>query len=147
MPLRTFQKKSWALPSRDQGESLKRGGFKLRWLVSHNNTVVKEGISNGVAEDFWSDKKGRLLGLFPANAGETYRIDLNPLEDGSSLQPYNPRIPVKVDLFALDGYAIEHGFSQLAASALAGIGLLLTAPAVLNRILFFIRSRRTGPPG
>jgi hypothetical protein len=118
------------------------GGFKLRWRVSSKGAIVKEGLSNGRGEEFWSVKKGRVLGYFQAREGETYRLDLNALEDGSALQPYDPRIEVKVDLFTLDGYAMEQGFSQLVAFGFVVVGLLLMTPSVADRVSFLIRSRR-----
>ena len=108
----------------------KSPGFKLRWAVSENSNVIKDGLSNGVGEGYWSAKTGRILGFFPAKSGHKYRINLDVLEDGTGLAPYHPTLKVQVDIFTLDGYAMGEGFSELAGLIVAGIGGLVMAPAL-----------------
>jgi hypothetical protein len=105
-------------------------GFKLRWTVFENGSVIKEGLSDGAGEGYWSDKRGRILGFFPAKSGQKYRINLDVLEDGEGLAPYHPTLKVQVDIFTLDGYAMGEGFSELAGLIVAGIGGLLLAPVL-----------------
>jgi hypothetical protein len=105
-------------------------GFKMRWAVMKDGKSIKGGLSDGNGEGYWSSRIGRVLGFFPAEKGEKYRIDLNVLEDGSALDPYHPTLKVQVDLFTLDGYAMGEGFSELAGMIVAGIGGLLLAPVL-----------------
>jgi hypothetical protein len=106
-------------------------GFKMRWAVLENGIVVKQGLSDGHGEEFWSAKKGRILGFFPATVGHTYRLETTVLEDGSALHPYHPTLGVAIDIFALDGYAIEEGVAQLAGLVITGLGLALVATSIL----------------
>lgn len=105
-------------------------GFKLRWAVFEDGNVIKDGLSDGAGEGYWSAKRGRILGFFPATSGQKYRIDLDVLEDGRELAPYHPTLKVQVDIFTLDGYAMGEGFSELAGFIVAGIGALLLAPVL-----------------
>jgi hypothetical protein len=105
-------------------------GFKMRWAVMKGGKLIKEGFSDGNGEGYWSSRIGRVLGFFPAEKGEKYRINLDVLEDGSALDPYHPTLKVQVDLFTLDGYAMGEGFSELAGMIVAGIGALLLIPVL-----------------
>jgi hypothetical protein len=93
-------------------------------------TVIRQDLSDGNGEGFWSGRMGRVLGSFPAEKGQKYRIDLEVLEDGSALEPYHPSLEVRVDPFTLDGYAMGEGFSELAGLVVGGIGVLLIAPVL-----------------
>jgi len=119
-------------------------GFKMRWAVLNNGIVVKKGISDGNGEGYWSRRKGRILGFFPAKKRQKYRLDLEVLDDGSGLNQYHPSLLVRVDIFTLDGYAIGEGLSELAGVAVAGFGLLLLAPVV--PIWGWLVTRKTNHP-
>lgn len=111
-------------------EHLVAHGFKMRWAVLKNGSLMKQGLSDGNGEGYGGSRMGRILGFFPAERGQKYRIDLDVLEDGSALKPYHPTLKVQVDLFTLDGYAMAEGFSELAGLVVAGIGVLLIAPVL-----------------
>jgi hypothetical protein len=112
--------------------NLGRGqGFKVQWLVFENGKLLKQGLSDGNGEGYWSAKKGRILGVFPAQKGRTYWLETNVLEDGSALLPFHPTLRVAVDIFTLDGYAIGEGFAELTGFILAGLGLALIAVSIL----------------
>jgi len=105
-------------------------GFRMRWALLKNGSVIKKGLSDGNGEGYWSRRTGRVLGFFPAEKGQNYRIDWEVLDDGSELNSYHPSLKVQVDLFTLDGYAMGEGFSELAGFILAGIGTLLLVPVL-----------------
>jgi hypothetical protein len=106
-------------------------GFKLAWTLSSDGRVLKQEISDGHNQGYWGSRTGRLLGYFQAEKGKRYRVDFDVLEDGSELAVYHPRLKVCVDLFALDGYAIGEGITELALLAVAGLGAALLVSAMI----------------
>jgi len=110
-------------------------GFKMTWVVSSNGNVLESGTSDGGKgqEAYWSSRVGRHFGRFHAEKGKKYRLDLDVLEDGSGLDPYDPRLQVRVDMFVLDGYWIGDGIMQLIAFATAVLGFVVLLFAFLKR--------------
>ncbi len=108
-------------------------GFQLAWALRRAGHVVQRGLSDGHGEGYWGNTTGRVLGYFPAQKGQPYRLDIDVLEDGSRLAPYHPHLKVTVDVFDLDGYAIGEGLTELAAGAVAALGVGLVVAAILVR--------------
>jgi hypothetical protein len=109
-------------------------GFRVKWAVEQAGTVIKTGISDGHDQGYWGATEGRRFGFFRAEKEKPYTIRLDVLEDGSKLAPYHPRLQVRVDLFALDGYFLSTGVMVAAGVFAAGLGAILLIVAGVLRL-------------
>jgi len=110
-----------------------QAGFRLAWIVESGGKTVVSGISDGRNQGYWGITAERRLGSFRAEKRIPYKVKIDVIEDGSKLAPYHPRLQVRVDLFAAEGYVLAKGIMQAIGAAVAALGLLLlTAAALLH---------------
>lgn len=82
-----------------------------------------------------NDSISRDLGYFQSQTGRRYVLDVDVLEDGTSLTPGNPRLKVEVHPEVYEGHMV------LSAILFLAMGLLLAFGAILL-VVSFIKNRR-----
>jgi hypothetical protein len=110
-------------------------GFRMAWILSGDGKVLEKGISDGGngQEAYWSSRVGRHFGYFQAEKGKKYRLELDVLDDGSQLAPYDPRLQVRVDVRALEEYLMGDGVMAMIAAAVAVLGFVVLLFAMVRR--------------
>src|ERR1700722_10850446 len=68
---------------------------KAAWILTSEGQVVAKGSSDDYRSGAWmNDSISRELGHFQSQRGRRYVLDVDVVEDGSSLAPGNPRLKV-----------------------------------------------------
>jgi hypothetical protein len=69
--------------------------INITWKVLHNGTLAESGSSLNFRGGFYSDRVAREIGEFSAQKGQSYRIILTIVRDGSELDATAPTLLVE----------------------------------------------------
>ena len=80
----------------------------VSWVLSSKGAVVSRGSSENNLGGAWTnDSVARQIGSFISEPGRLYRLDLDVLQDGKSLNPAEPRLRIEVHPSYYEGSALQ----------------------------------------